>query len=201
MKNGIVTQYSISGEPQQNGVAERRNRILMDMVHSMMSYSTLSLGLWMEALKTAVHILNRVPSKSVPKTPYELWTDRIPSLTHLRVWGSPAEAKVFNPSIWESGSQNSQLPFYWLSWKIERLSFLLSKQLYKVCRNEICCLLGRQNDKGEHGSSSDWSWGEAGVYTHFDDSGAFSLPTCLLLRLRCLTLQFRHLLLPLLWWQ
>ena len=57
------------------------------------------LNLWMEALKTAIHILNRVPSKSVPKTPYELWTGRVPSLNHLRVWGSPAEAKAFNPNI------------------------------------------------------------------------------------------------------
>jgi hypothetical protein len=53
----------------------------------------------MEALKTAIHILNRVPSKSVPKTPYELWIGRVPFLRHLRVWGSPAEAKVFNPNI------------------------------------------------------------------------------------------------------
>jgi hypothetical protein len=53
----------------------------------------------MEALKTAIYILNRVPSKSVPKTPYELWIGRVPSLNHLRVGGSPAEAKVFNPNI------------------------------------------------------------------------------------------------------
>jgi hypothetical protein len=53
----------------------------------------------MEALKTAIHILNRVPTKSVPKTPYELWTGRVPSLNHLRVWRSSAEAKVFNPNI------------------------------------------------------------------------------------------------------
>jgi hypothetical protein len=68
-------------------------------VRSMISYSTLPVSLWMEALKTAIHILNRVPSKSVPKTPYEMWTRRVPSLNHLRVWGSPAEAKVFNPTI------------------------------------------------------------------------------------------------------
>ena len=53
----------------------------------------------MEALKTAIHILNRVPSKSVPKTPYELWTGRKPTLNYLHVWGCPAEAKVFNPNI------------------------------------------------------------------------------------------------------
>jgi hypothetical protein len=44
----------------------------MDMVHSMISYSTLLLSLWMETLKTTIYIFNRVPSKSVPKTPYEL---------------------------------------------------------------------------------------------------------------------------------
>lgn len=101
----------MSGEPQQNGVAERRNRTLMDMVRSMMSYSTLPLGLWIEALKTAIHILNRVPSKSVPKTPYELWTGRVPSLNHLKVWGSPAEAKVFNPNIAKSDTKTVNCHF------------------------------------------------------------------------------------------
>ena len=56
----------------------------------------------MEALKTAIHILNRVPSKSVPKTPYELWTGRKSTLNYLHVWGCPAEAKVFNQNIGNS---------------------------------------------------------------------------------------------------
>jgi hypothetical protein len=80
-------------------VAERRNRTLMDMVRSMLTYSTLSISLWMEALKTTVHILNPVPSKSVPKTPYEIWTGRKPTLNYLHVWSCSAEAKLFNPSI------------------------------------------------------------------------------------------------------
>jgi transposase InsO family protein len=57
-ENGIVAQYSMPVDPQQNGVAERRNRTLMDMVRSMLSYSMLPISLWMEALKTTVHILN-----------------------------------------------------------------------------------------------------------------------------------------------
>jgi transposase InsO family protein len=44
-KFGIVAQYSMSNKPQQNGVAERRNRTLMYMVHNMMSYYTLPVGL------------------------------------------------------------------------------------------------------------------------------------------------------------
>jgi hypothetical protein len=80
-------------------VAERRNHTLIDMVSSMLSYSTLPISLWMDALKIDVHILNRVPSKLVPNTPYEMWTDRKLTLNYLHVWGCPAEAKLFNLSI------------------------------------------------------------------------------------------------------
>ena len=83
----------------------------MDMVRSMISYSTLPIGLWMEALKTTIHILNRVPSKSVPKTPYELWTGKEPSLNYLRVWGCLAEAKVFNPNIGKLDSKTVSCHF------------------------------------------------------------------------------------------
>nr|GEY04418.1 putative zinc finger, CCHC-type [Tanacetum cinerariifolium] len=65
--HAIINQYTMSGTPQQNGVAERRNRTLMDMVRSILANSKLPEFIWTEALKTAVHILNRVPSKSVPK--------------------------------------------------------------------------------------------------------------------------------------
>jgi hypothetical protein len=51
----------------------------------MRSYSMLPINLWMEALKTVVHILNRVPSKLVPKIPYDLWTDRKLTLNYLHV--------------------------------------------------------------------------------------------------------------------
>jgi hypothetical protein len=68
------------------------------MVRSMLSYFTLLIGLWMEALKPAIHIVNRVPIESVYKMSYELWTGRKPSLNYLQVWGFPAEAKIFNPN-------------------------------------------------------------------------------------------------------
>ncbi|RVW56871.1 Retrovirus-related Pol polyprotein from transposon TNT 1-94 [Vitis vinifera] len=74
-EHGIIANYTMLGTPEQNGVAERQNHTLIDMVRSMMSNSTLLEFLWGEALKTVVHILNHVPSKVVPKTPYELWVD------------------------------------------------------------------------------------------------------------------------------
>ncbi|RVW27457.1 Retrovirus-related Pol polyprotein from transposon TNT 1-94 [Vitis vinifera] len=53
-EHGIVAQYTMSGSPDQNGVAERRNQTLLDMVRSMLSSSKLPKFLWTEALKTAV---------------------------------------------------------------------------------------------------------------------------------------------------
>ena len=67
------------------------------MVRSMLSYSNVPLSLWTHALKTAAYLLNRVPSKAVSVTPYELWTGRKPSLRHLYVWGCPIEIRIYNP--------------------------------------------------------------------------------------------------------
>lgn len=75
------------GTPEQNGTSERRNRTLKDMIKSMMSRTNLPEYLWSEALKTAMYILNRVPSKAVAKTLFELWTGRKPSMAHFKVWG------------------------------------------------------------------------------------------------------------------
>ena len=73
------------GSQSMNGVAERRNRTLKDMVRSMISHSHFPISLWGEALKSAAYILNRVPTKATAKTPYELWTVKKPSLKHLHI--------------------------------------------------------------------------------------------------------------------
>ena len=52
---GIVHQVSAPYTPQQNGVAERKNRVLTEMVNSMLSYSGLGQGFWGEAVLTACH--------------------------------------------------------------------------------------------------------------------------------------------------
>ncbi|RVW46155.1 Retrovirus-related Pol polyprotein from transposon TNT 1-94 [Vitis vinifera] len=63
----------------------------------MLNSSKLLKFLWTEALKTAVYILNRVPTKAVPKTPFELLKDWKPSLRHMRVWGCSSEVRIYNP--------------------------------------------------------------------------------------------------------
>ena len=64
-EKGIQRQLTIPRTPQQNGVAERRNRTLLDMVRSMMAHASLPISFWGDALLTATYILNRVPTKSV----------------------------------------------------------------------------------------------------------------------------------------
>ena len=89
-EHGILSQFSAPGTPQQNGVEKRRNRTLLDMVRSKMSLSTLPLSFWGYALEIAAYILNMVPSKSVPKTPMDMWTGRKLILSYIRIWGCPA---------------------------------------------------------------------------------------------------------------
>ena len=68
----IVAYYIMPENLQQNGMAERRNCTLMDMMRSIVSKCSLSLNLCREALKIAMSILNRISSKAIPKTLFEL---------------------------------------------------------------------------------------------------------------------------------
>ncbi|GJY54479.1 retrotransposon protein, putative, ty1-copia subclass [Tanacetum coccineum] len=73
--HGIIAHKNPPYMPQHNGVSERRNRTLLDMVRSMMSQNTLPKFFWDYALESAARILNMVPTKKVDKTPYE-WESR-----------------------------------------------------------------------------------------------------------------------------
>ncbi|KAM2549652.1 hypothetical protein TB1_013993 [Malus domestica] len=101
---GIISQWTPPGTPQLNGVSERRNRTLMNMVRSMMSSADLPVTFWGYALYTADYLLNRVPSKSVPQTPYEIWHGRKPSLKHVKIWGCEAYVKKLEATKLEARS-------------------------------------------------------------------------------------------------
>ncbi|GKA55680.1 retrotransposon protein, putative, ty1-copia subclass [Tanacetum coccineum] len=77
--------------PQHNGLSERRNQTLLDMVQSMMNLTTLPKSFWGYALESAPLILNMVPTKKVERTPYEIWHGKAPKMSYLRVWGYPKE--------------------------------------------------------------------------------------------------------------
>ncbi|KAM0998333.1 hypothetical protein ACFX2C_008114 [Malus domestica] len=101
---GIISQWTPPGTPQLNGVSERKNRTLMNMVRSMMSSANLPVTFWGYALYTAAYLLNRVPSKSVSQTPYEIWHGRKPSLNHVKIWGCEAYVKKLEATKLEARS-------------------------------------------------------------------------------------------------
>ena len=98
IERGIVSQLTPPGTPQRNGVSERRNRTLLDMVRSMMVLTDLPLSFWGYTLETVAFTLNRAPSKSVETTPYEIWNGKKPSISFLKIWGCDAYVKRLQPN-------------------------------------------------------------------------------------------------------
>ena len=94
-KEGIRHEFTIPHTPQQNGVAERLNRTLIEGVRTMLADSRLPHRFWAEALSTCVYLRNRSPTKAVTGvTPYEAWSGTKPDVSHLRVCGCSAYALV-----------------------------------------------------------------------------------------------------------
>ncbi|GKC93683.1 putative ribonuclease H-like domain-containing protein [Tanacetum coccineum] len=89
-KKGILRQFSVARTPQQNGVAERRNRTLTKASRTMLADSKLPTSFWAEAVNTACYVQNRVlVVKPHNKTPYELFYGRTPTLCFIRPFGGP----------------------------------------------------------------------------------------------------------------
>ena len=90
----IIHEVTSLYASQSNGIAERKNRTLLDMVNVMLVSSGLLKNMWGEALYSACHILNRVPCKKFGKAPYELWRKRESNLKYLKVWRCLANVNI-----------------------------------------------------------------------------------------------------------
>ncbi|GKA89862.1 putative ribonuclease H-like domain-containing protein [Tanacetum coccineum] len=87
-KKGIKREFSVARTPQQNGVAERRNRTIIKAARTMLADSKLPTTFWAEAVNTACYVQNRVlVVKPHNKTPYELFRGRTPSLSFMKPFG------------------------------------------------------------------------------------------------------------------
>nr|GEW87603.1 zinc finger, CCHC-type [Tanacetum cinerariifolium] len=99
-ENEIARQLTAPYSPQQNGVVERRNRTLLSTTRSMMKAMKLNLTFWTEAVKHAIYILNRVPTRAlVDKTPNKALYNRKLNMENLRIFGCTAYAKITIPHL------------------------------------------------------------------------------------------------------
>ena len=88
---GISHKQTICNSPESDGVSERYNQMVMNVVCAMLLESGLPKTFWGEAVKTATYIRNRTLTHAVEgKTPYEAFTGESPSLKHMRIFGSKA---------------------------------------------------------------------------------------------------------------
>nr|GEY28217.1 retrovirus-related Pol polyprotein from transposon TNT 1-94 [Tanacetum cinerariifolium] len=95
--NGIRRFLTAPYSPQQNGVVERKNRTILNMVRTMLKTKKMPKEFWAEAVDCAVYLLNRCPSKSLDyKTPQEAWNGLKPTVSHLWVFGSIAYVHVLS---------------------------------------------------------------------------------------------------------
>ena len=92
---GIRHERTVPKTPQQNGVAERLNRTLVETTRSMLIDGKLPYRFWAEALSTAVYLRNRSLTRAVDGlTPCEAWTGKKPDVAHMRVFGCEAYAHI-----------------------------------------------------------------------------------------------------------
>ena len=92
---GLDRQLTVGYTPQQNGVAERKNRTIEEMAKSMIHEKGLPRSFWGESVYTAVYLMNRCPTKALEnQTPFEAWSGRKPSVNHLKVFGCICYAHV-----------------------------------------------------------------------------------------------------------
>jgi hypothetical protein len=94
-EHGIKRFLTAPYSPQQNGVAERKNRTILDMVRSMLKTKDMAKDFWAEAVQCAMYVQNRCPhAKLADQTPQEAWSGQKPTISHFKVFDSVAYARI-----------------------------------------------------------------------------------------------------------
>lgn len=91
---GIVHQTSTEYTPEQNGLAERVNRTIVERARCMLFEAKLPKPFWAEAVAAATYVINRSPTKGHKLTPEEAWSGRKPDMSHVRVFGTKTMSHI-----------------------------------------------------------------------------------------------------------
>ncbi|GJX80287.1 retrotransposon protein, putative, ty1-copia subclass [Tanacetum coccineum] len=130
--------YSSIHTTTHNGVSERRNRTLLDMVRSMMNLTTLPLSFWDYALEwSATRILIWFPTRKLNKTPYELWYGKVPNLSYLKVWGCEALVKRDTLDKLQQRSVKICLHFEWRRSGLECTTAMSATEVEYIAASEV----------------------------------------------------------------
>lgn len=135
---GIKRRLTVPHTPQQNGIAERKNRTLLETARCMLLQSKLAPSFWGEAVLTANYIRNRCPSRALQnQSAFKLWTGKHPSVKHLRIFGSLAFALDKDPQKDKFDTRSKECIFLGYSteskayrlWSIEEQKVIVSRDV------------------------------------------------------------------------
>ncbi|GJS63337.1 ribonuclease H-like domain-containing protein [Tanacetum coccineum] len=145
---GILRQFSVARTPQQNGIAERRNRTLIKAGRTMLADSKLPTTFWAEAVNTACYVQNRVlVVKPHNKTPYELFHGRTPTLNFMRPFGCPVT--ILNTIDHLGKFDGKADEGFFIGYSLNSKAFRILSTL-NLLRNELDAL---ESDKAEFSSN------------------------------------------------
>jgi hypothetical protein len=136
-KEGILHEITPPYSPESNGVAERKNRTLKEMMNAMLISSHAPNNLWGEAILSACSLLNRTPHRTTGKTPYELWRGYQPNLKYLKVWRCLAKVMLLDPKKRKLGSKTSDCMFIGYAKNSAAYRFLVLKSDVLDCNTIV----------------------------------------------------------------
>ena len=110
-EHGIIHETTPPYSPESNGVAERKNITLKEMMNAMLVSSRVSLNLWGEDILSTYHIQNRIPYKKTSKTPYEVWKGYVPNIGNLKVRGCLVKVLLLKPKKIKLGPKTFDAAF------------------------------------------------------------------------------------------
>ncbi|GJT65252.1 retrovirus-related pol polyprotein from transposon TNT 1-94 [Tanacetum coccineum] len=163
-KKGIKREYSIARTPQQNGVAERKNRTLIEAARTMLADSLLPIQFWAEAVNTACYVLNRVlVTKPQMKTPYEILMGRSPNISFMRPFGCPLT--ILNTLDHLGKFDGKSEEGYLLGYSTNSKGFRVYN---RVTRKVQDCLHVNflENQENQKGKGPDWIFDDQAVLFH-----------------------------------
>ncbi|XP_022863397.1 uncharacterized protein LOC111383515 [Olea europaea var. sylvestris] len=143
-----LDQLMVPRSSQQNGVVERKNRTILDMIRSMLKSKSMENEFWSETVTCSVYLSNLSPSGSVQDmTPQEAWSAKKPSVSHLRIFGSIAYIHVSDEKRLKLDEKSKKFVF------IDYDANSKGYKFYNPCNGKIVI---SRDAKFNEGSS--WSW-------------------------------------------
>jgi hypothetical protein len=148
-QEGIRHELTVEYTPQQNGVAERKNRSLVETARCLMIQSGLSASFWAEAILTANHIRNRCPSRSLGgEIPFKMRTRRTPIVSYFRKFGTTAFTLDKTPGKGKFDSRSKKCIF--IGYSVQSKAYRLwDPEARKVIRSRDVGFTGRNQAEND----------------------------------------------------